>query len=111
MTDLPVAEVGGEDLSPIAAPLGSRTRTLGQKLKDSLLAYLFLLPALVVFALFAYYPLYRLFFYATHSQSRFRTSRPPTSGSVPSRTRSPAATSCRAWGTRPPSCSTPSRWA
>ena len=77
MTDLPVAEVGGEDLSPIAAPLGSRTRTRGQKLKDSLLAYLFLLPALVVFAVFAYYPLYRLFFYATHSQSRFRN-KPPT---------------------------------
>jgi sn-glycerol 3-phosphate transport system permease protein len=77
LTDLPVAAVETEDFSPIAAPLGSRTRSRGQKTKDALLAYLFLLPALITFAIFAYYPLYRLFFYATHRQSRFRN-KPPT---------------------------------
>ena len=73
MSDLPVAEVGGEDL------LGSTVltdphagRKFGGKVKDSVLAYLFLAPALITFAVFAYYPLYRLFWYATHYQSRFR---------------------------------------
>jgi sn-glycerol 3-phosphate transport system permease protein len=77
MTDLPVAEVGGEDLAPLTPPRGSRTRTRSQRFKDAALAYLFLLPALVIFTVFAYYPLYRLFWYATHRQPRFRN-RPPT---------------------------------
>ena len=77
MTDLPVAEVKVEDLAPISAPKGSRIRTPSQRVRDGLLAYLFLLPTLVVFAAFAYYPLYRLFWYATHRQPRFRN-RPPT---------------------------------
>ena len=47
-------------------------RTAGQRTKDTVLAYLFLLPALAIFTIFAYYPLYRLFWYATHRQSRFR---------------------------------------
>ena len=73
MSDLPVAEVGGEDLlggTVLADPHAGRK--LGGKVKDSVLAYLFLAPALITFAVFAYYPLYRLFWYATHYQSRFR---------------------------------------
>ena len=77
MTDLPIAEVGGEDLAPISAPLGSRTRSRGSRVKDALMAYLFLLPALVVFAVFAYYPLYKLFFDSVHRQPRF-LNKPPT---------------------------------
>jgi sn-glycerol 3-phosphate transport system permease protein len=77
LTDLPIAEAGGEDLVPITAPLGSRTRTRGRRVKDALLAYLFLLPALTAFALFAYYPLYRLFFDSVHRQPRF-LNKPPT---------------------------------
>jgi len=72
LTDLPVTEAEAEDLGPITAPLGSRLRTTGQRTKDAVLAYLFLLPALVVFTVFAYYPLYRLFWFATHRASRFR---------------------------------------
>lgn len=57
--------------SPVLpAPRGSRR--LGARLRESLLAYLFLAPALAVFAVFSYYPLYRLVWYATHRQSRFR---------------------------------------
>lgn len=73
MSDLPVAEVGGEDLlggTVLADPHAGRK--FGGKVKDSVLAYVFLAPALVTFAVFAYYPLYRLFWYATHYQSRFR---------------------------------------
>jgi sn-glycerol 3-phosphate transport system permease protein len=73
VSDLPVAEVGGEDLlagTRLADPHAGRK--FGGKVKDSLLAYLFLAPALLTFAVFAYYPLYRLFWYATHYQSRFR---------------------------------------
>ncbi|MFZ4517020.1 MAG: carbohydrate ABC transporter permease [Microthrixaceae bacterium] len=79
MTDLPGAEAGAEDLVRAAPtpPLGSHTRDRGRRLRDALLAYLFLLPALITFVVFAYYPLYRLFWYATHRQPRFRN-RPPT---------------------------------
>lgn len=45
---------------------------LRRKLKDAALGYAFLAPALVIFTVFAYYPLYRLGYYATHRQSRFR---------------------------------------
>lgn len=76
MTDVPVAQVGAEDLAPINAPLGSRTRTRAGRIKDALLGYLFLLPALIVFGLFAYYPLYRLFFDAVHRQPRFLNKAP-----------------------------------
>jgi sn-glycerol 3-phosphate transport system permease protein len=72
LTDLPIAEVDSEQLAPIVAPRGSKMRTAGQRTKDTVLAYLFLLPALAIFTIFAYYPLYRLFWYATHRQSRFR---------------------------------------
>ena len=58
--------------APVTAPDSARRERLGRKVKDTLLAYAFLAPALVVFAVFAYYPLYRLFYYATHRQSRFR---------------------------------------
>ena len=62
--------------APISPPPAERARRLRTKLKDAALGYAFLLPALVVFGVFAYYPLYRLVYYATHEQSRFRN-RPP----------------------------------
>jgi len=62
--------------APISPPTTERARRLRTKLKDAALGYAFLLPALVVFGVFAYYPLYRLVYYATHEQSRFRN-RPP----------------------------------
>lgn len=77
MTDLPVAEVLADDGEPIAVPLGSRTTTVGRRVKDALLGYLFLLPALVVFGFFAYFPLGRLVYDSVHSQPRF-LNRPPT---------------------------------
>jgi len=65
------------DAVRMTAPAGAQRRRLGRKMRDALLAYAFLLPAMIVFAVFAYYPLYRLFWYATHQQSRFRN-RPAT---------------------------------
>lgn len=56
----------------LAAPPAAKTRRFGRRVRDALLGYAFLAPALIVFAVFAYYPLYRLFWYATHRQSRFR---------------------------------------
>lgn len=56
----------------VPPPLGRSVRRFGQRLSDSALAYLLLAPSLIVFAVFAYYPLYRLYWYATHHQSRFR---------------------------------------
>lgn len=50
---------------------GQPTRTRSQKLKDAGVAYAFLLPALAVFAVFAYYPLYMLVDLALHRESRF----------------------------------------
>jgi len=77
LSDLPVAEAVVVDDDPITAPLGSRTRSTGRRIKDAALGYAFLLPALIAFAVFAYYPLYRLFFDSVHHQSRF-LNRPPT---------------------------------
>ena len=77
MTDLPVAEVLADDGEPIAVPLGSRTTTAGRRVKDALLGYLFLLPALVVFGCFAYFPLGRLIYDSVHRQPRF-LNKPPT---------------------------------
>ena len=57
---------------PVSAPGGAQKRRFAGRVKDALLGYAFLAPALIVFAVFAYYPLYRLFWYATHQQSRFR---------------------------------------
>lgn len=62
----------GADAPRMVAPGGAQRRRVGRKVKDALLGYAFLVPALIVFSVFAYYPLYRLFFYATHAQSRFR---------------------------------------
>ena len=76
MTDLPVTEVLVDDGEPIAVPLGSRTRSRGARARDALLGYLFLLPALLVFAVFAYYPLYKLFFDSMHRQPRFLNKAP-----------------------------------
>lgn len=66
-------EVEGLALDP---PASAQQRKFTRKLKDAGLAYAFLAPALIGFAVFSYYPLYRLFWYATHQQSRFRN-RPP----------------------------------
>ncbi len=77
MTDLPVTEVLADDGEPIAVPLGSRTRSTARRVTDALLGYLFLLPALVVFGLFAFFPLGRLVFDSVHRQPRF-LNRPPT---------------------------------
>jgi len=77
LTDLPVAEVLADDGEPIAVPLGSRTTTAGRRVKDALLGYLFLLPALVVFGCFAFFPLGRLIYDSVHRQPRF-LNKPPT---------------------------------
>ena len=66
-----------EDEVTVAAPPNARSQRLLRKLKDAGLAYAFLLPSLVVFAAFFYYPLSRLIWFATHQQSRFRN-RPAT---------------------------------
>jgi sn-glycerol 3-phosphate transport system permease protein len=68
---MPSAEAAAEDL---AVPGGTSrpSRTGGRRTRDALMAYAFLAPAVLLFAAFAYYPLYRLFWYATHRQPRFR---------------------------------------
>lgn len=80
MSDVPVAEVEGG----VLAEAGGRRRRGGRpgqrRIKDGLLAYLFLAPALVVFVAFAYYPLGRLVWYATHGQTRFRNRPAPYVG-------------------------------
>jgi sn-glycerol 3-phosphate transport system permease protein len=52
------------------------TRTRSQKVHDALIAYAFLGPALVVFAVFAYYPLYLLVDLSLHRESRFAIGEP-----------------------------------
>lgn len=52
------------------APDGATKRT-SQKIREALLGWAFLLPALVVFGVFAYYPLYRLVDLSLHRESRF----------------------------------------
>ena len=42
-------------------------------LKDSLLAAAFLIPSLVIFVTFFFYPLYRLFYLGLHQQNSFGT--------------------------------------
>ena len=66
-----------EDEVTVEAPPSARSQRMLRKLKDAGLAYAFLLPSLVVFAAFFYYPLSRLIWFATHQQSRFRN-RPAT---------------------------------
>lgn len=56
----------------IPAPLGRGVRNFSNRVRESMLAYLLLLPSLIIFGIFAYYPLFRTFWYATHHQSRFR---------------------------------------
>lgn len=46
---------------------------MNRKIKDSLLAVLFLLPSAAIFATFFFYPLYRLFYLGLHQQNRFGT--------------------------------------
>ena len=58
----------------------SPTRTSGQKVREALLGWLFLLPALVVFVGFFYYPLYRLVDMALHRENRFGLGDPPYVG-------------------------------
>jgi sn-glycerol 3-phosphate transport system permease protein len=76
LTDLAATEVAGAGLTAEADPTPPAPRRR-RRPTEALLAYLFLLPALLTFALFAYYPLARLFWFATHRQSRFRN-RPAT---------------------------------
>ncbi len=45
-------------------------------MRDALVAYAFLAPALVVFAVFAYYPLYMLFDLGLHRETRFSLGEP-----------------------------------
>jgi sn-glycerol 3-phosphate transport system permease protein len=46
-------------------------KRLGQRIREASLGWIFLLPALLVFAVFAYYPLYRLVYLSLHRESRF----------------------------------------
>jgi sn-glycerol 3-phosphate transport system permease protein len=55
---------------------GRPTRTRSQKVHDALIAYAFQGPALVVFAAFAYYPLYMLVDLSLHRESRFAIGEP-----------------------------------
>jgi len=71
------ATTAADDEVTVAAPPNARGQRVLRKLKDAGLAYAFLLPSLVVFAAFFYYPLSRLIWFATHQQSRFRN-RPAT---------------------------------
>jgi sn-glycerol 3-phosphate transport system permease protein len=66
------AQAEPAQVTTVAPPAKAQTRRFGNKVRDAGLAYIFLLPALIIFGVFAYYPLYRLFWYATHTQSRFR---------------------------------------
>jgi sn-glycerol 3-phosphate transport system permease protein len=56
----------------IAPPTTARAQRFAERIRDGALAYIFLLPSLVVFVLFFYYPLGRLIWFSTHRQSRFR---------------------------------------
>jgi len=73
----PAAPPEGDEPVTVEPPSAARSERLARKLRDAGLAYAFLLPSLVVFAIFFYYPLYRLFWFSTHQQSRFRN-RPAT---------------------------------
>jgi sn-glycerol 3-phosphate transport system permease protein len=48
-------------------------RHMSRKIKDYLLATALLLPSLVIFVTFFFYPLYRLFYLGLHQQNRFGT--------------------------------------
>ena len=48
-------------------------RRIGRRTRDALLAYALLLPPLVIFGVFAYYPLAQLFHYARYRPNRFGT--------------------------------------
>ncbi len=50
---------------------GGPTRRTSQKVREGLLGWLFLAPALAVFVAFFYYPLYRLVDMALHRENRF----------------------------------------
>ncbi len=57
------------------SPDGATKRT-SQKVREGLLGWAFLAPALVVFAVFFYYPLYRLVDMSLHRENRFGTAAP-----------------------------------
>jgi sn-glycerol 3-phosphate transport system permease protein len=61
------------------SPDGATKRT-SQKVREGLLAWAFLLPALAVFVAFFYYPLYRLLNMALHRENRFGRGDPPYVG-------------------------------
>ncbi|MFV0317666.1 MAG: carbohydrate ABC transporter permease [Microthrixaceae bacterium] len=52
------------------------TKRTSQKVREGLLGWAFLLPALAIFAAFYYYPLYRLVNMALHRENRFGTAAP-----------------------------------
>ncbi len=61
----------------MTAVLPTRTEAVGagrsRRVKESLLAALFLLPSAVIFVMFFFYPLYRLIYLGLHQQNRFGT--------------------------------------
>jgi sn-glycerol 3-phosphate transport system permease protein len=50
-----------------------RSGRAGNRVREALLGYLLLVPSLVIFAVFFFYPLYRLFFLGLHQQNRVGT--------------------------------------
>jgi sn-glycerol 3-phosphate transport system permease protein len=62
--------LGDETEPPLIA---HAPRRLKHSVKESLLAAAFLLPSLVIFVMFFFYPLYRLIYLGLHQQNRFGT--------------------------------------
>ena len=62
--------------APAATGTSGPTKRPAQRLKEAALGWAFLAPALAVFAVFAYYPLYRLVDMALHRENRFGLGEP-----------------------------------
>lgn len=58
-------------MTDLAPPIGAPTKRTSQRVKEALLGWVFLLPALVIFGLFMYYPLATLVRMALERESRF----------------------------------------
>ncbi|MCB1012612.1 MAG: sugar ABC transporter permease [Microthrixaceae bacterium] len=58
-----------------SSPDGATKRT-GQRVREALLGWAFLLPAMAIFVTFFYYPLYRLIDMSLHRENRFGTAAP-----------------------------------
>lgn len=63
----------GDATEPSRSSPGRAPRRLKHSVKESLLAAAFLLPSLVIFVTFFFYPLYRLVYLGLHQQNRFGT--------------------------------------